>query len=53
MTLSSRAHHDFANAMCRIRLPIQILRSKPFVRVFVACENQVRVRGVEVLPERP
>ena len=49
----ARTHHDFADSVSRVRIPLGILRSKPLVGMLVAGEDQVGVRCVKVLPEGP
>src|SRR5436309_1250389 len=50
---SARSNNDFADSTRGVWISLGILRSKPLVGMFVARQNQVRVDGVKVLPERP
>ena len=50
---SSRSHNDFAGSTRRVWISLGILRRKPLVGVFVARKNEVRMGGIEVLPEWP
>ena len=51
MTPSARANDNFANAVLRVDVALGILGSKSFIRMLVACKDQVCVRGVEVFPK--
>ena len=52
MAPATGAYNDFANATAGIGKAIRVLRGESLIRMLVRCQDQIGVRGVEVLPKR-